>query len=461
MNIKSLFVSPSRLWWRVFSVRTSYSLMGGILYTLSGLVLLFSLCLETCHAGHLQKVRTNGLLAKKYRQRFYKCMKRNDPSKCERILINFDRIFPHDKITTQNMLGPILEDYMSHKKMEQFVTLAEFSLKKNYIINEEYKNKLKNYLAIIKEKNTNYSAPITNEEKKWLEEINQNFNEQKLLAAAKTAENAFFSLAKKMPENAAQSSMLKRIFKNGINMYLAENDLSSAINFFSQGQKYFKNEKEKEIMPEILKEVAEEISKSMTLQGEWDRHLEEYQKYLSQIDHQVYFPFSLKAWSYLSMAFRKNGRLNDATYIDENKIEKYYQQALKKGEKIDLEDLDAVAQIQLFKLQAKLNQLQNLASTKEKIEQLNSLTHEELSMLKIGSGKVLVEWYQLIIKNYKQVLSEVAEANESKLDLGKDKLPVDKQLEDKINELNKRATGIISKYSIISPANNYFRPNIL
>ena len=137
------------------------------------------------------------------------------------------------------------------------------------------------------------------------------------------------------------------------------------------------------------------------------RRWESYEQVLKKLESDS------KAWpdliylnNLLSQVYLSTGRFNISSKIDQKTLN-IYNKLRAKGSSIPLEGLDAVAKIWIKDLNTTFSKLKNIklaypekkfnSKLKEKFELLDQVINKVLNVFEIGSGKGVVEAYDILI----------------------------------------------------------------
>ncbi|MBF0205820.1 MAG: hypothetical protein HQK53_02930 [Oligoflexia bacterium] len=336
-----------------------------------------------------------------------------------------------------------------------------------------------------------------------LEQVDDLFNRGEITPAAKLSEENF---NKMLDNNSGSGEWCEVFLKNAIIMYLANNQIDKSVALFLQGKQFLQHAIESKksqcnINSKVVQEIAEIISKKIiedqgrgcpfNMSKSPIKSLSSMKSVLKAIDIGKYFQSLLQTYNKLRCLYLNNNLVADANEIADNKIKKYYLEARKKNEKIDIDDLEIIALLENERLSILINEMENISldfsvgnlenklfvtRLQMKLDKLNVITEKATSILSIGAGEGSVNAYFLLSTTYKNFVSELSKAkNTIEISNSSNDTATDSEnngrnherrnallvklidtIEKKGVQFKQEAKKIITKYTILAHNNDYF-----
>ncbi len=251
------------------------------------------------------------------------------------------------------------------------------------------------------------------------------------------------------------------IFKNLVVLNLAEGKLNRVMNIIKKGKKCGI---QKSLISESLLDYAKELIKV--------KRWREYASVLNELESDSKnWPYLIFMNSLLAQAYAEEGGQNLAQ-TTESKVINLYRKSTSRRNRIPLESLDAVAEIELRNLRVAFKQLKNSkliypedrfkASLQNKFRLLDRMIGLGSSVLKVGSGKGIVETYDIWISSHEYLANEIknftppGKPQEYIASFKKDMQQVTRPLFNQVNNYLSKGRSAILKDNILTPLNYRF-----
>ncbi len=281
------------------------------------------------------------------------------------------------------------------------------------------------------------------------------FNQRAYQKASDMFEKILIKLCKTKSKNKSV------FFKNSIILRLAEGDLDKAKNVIQRGRKCG-------VSSSYLRDAQLDYLKELAKSRRW----ESYELALGKLESDP------KAWPdliflnhLLSRAYSYSGRVEMARNVN-NKIIRFYKKSKAKRLPIPLEGLDVIAEIKLKDLRRTFTSLKGVrlvypenkfnARLKKKFKLLDEVINRVLNIFKIGSGKGVVEGYDILISSHQELANEINGFNPPNKSSSyissfrKSMNQITKSISNKARDYKIEARRKIVESSILSPLNYKF-----
>ncbi len=433
--------------------------------------------------------------------------------KAEKTLYNFKSKFPRDYKTQEAMLAKIMDYYKEKNNKKQIIVWVKRINQGDFKVSKKYANKVRSllltmqfddvenastrgdkktamigYLEIFKaeessreaKKNAAYNIAtlfhqvgypektflwseralglmsakdVKKFESSFVTITTGLFNRRKFKRSAKLNELLFKKTCRSKSRN-------KRIFyKNANVIYLADHNFRKSDEIVSMASNCgIQNNLEDESIIEQIKYLIENKNWSML-----EKKIFLYKKRKSLYGGLLY-PMSI-----LLKSYKASGREDKAERL-ENRILKRY--SLVKNKSIELEALDAIANIKLKKLKKERDKLVSIQlsfpekrynqTLKNKFSQLDKLTSDSLKILESGSGEGIINSYKILVSSYEDLAQEIenftpqGKSSEYVKGFKKSMKQLVRPIKKKTKDFRREALKQIMQSSILSSANGWF-----
>jgi tetratricopeptide (TPR) repeat protein len=415
--------------------------------------------LDVVYLNYLRENPRTKKADKIYQRLFSSYFAKKDIPNCESTLISYKKNFPKNYSTQEAMLARIMDHYKKKgdvagiKKWVTRIDSGEFKVSKKYAkkvrmalltmqfdgvekanTKGEKKKALGLYVEIYKDpssnkeakKNAAYNIAILFHElgdnyrsfgwsKRALSHMNGK-NVKRFQSSFLTIANDLYGSQMYLESGQLYETVLnktcklrsnnKPIFlKNSVLVQLTENRPEKAVEIMKSSYRC-------NLPTSIIDELELEILKYYVENKSWDSAVDQIEKLSKSkaIYKDLIYPIGK-----IRRAFLASGRTSKAKDM-ESLILKYYRKS-SRTKSVQLEALDVVASVKLSLLERKVRSLTGFELAfpdkkfngllKRKFKELDAVTSQAISLMKIGSGKGMMRSYSRLIYSYNHVIKEI------------------------------------------------------
>ena len=392
-----------------------------------------------------------------YQRLFSRYMKKGEVRKAEEVLFKFKKYFPDAFAKQEVMLAQIIDFYVKKGDKQGIarwvdkINNKEFKVSKKVVerlrllfLKMQFdsvekigskKKKLEGYKGIYDNKRSSaearknaayniavilYEIDDVKYSYQWgMKALNMmdnkdiaKFQDSFVLIASNISDQGDYQRASKLYENMmGRFCLLKSknkpiIFKNLVVLNLAEGNLDKIRGIIEKG-------KQCKIRNELITEALLDYSKDLIKAKRWG----EYKLVLNELERDsTTWPYLIFMNYLLGKAYAEEGGRSLAKST-EDKVIDLYNKSVSRRKGIPLESLDAVAEIRLRKLRNAFAQLKSAkltfpenkfqASVQNKFSLLDRIINFGSDVLKVGSGKGIVETYDIWVSSHRYLADEI------------------------------------------------------